>query len=246
MKSIITPVMLFMALGLQAQVNSSAVNRAADSPSVETLAKELAEIAVENNGTAVQEALTKASEFNYKAQKTSWLDNFRASGNLNGFSNRTDINGIPANAFYPRYNIGVSVPFGIFVNHPKQTKAQFYRYQAEQESLKMAKQELRLQVITAYHDFVRTQRLYQLQEEVLQDAEFATKKTEEKFGKGEVTLEAYTAATKRYNSEQVAKISLERDLAVGKAQLEILLNMPLDAAVAKARRVRRTPSGQKR
>lgn len=244
MKTIVTTVLLFSLSFLQAQnTNSANRNRNADSLPPETIAKALAQIAIENNGVGVQEAVTKASEYNYKAQKTSWLDNFRASGNINSFTNNNNtINGITGQAFYPRYNIGVSLPFGIFVNLPKQTKASFYNYQAQLENLRMAKQDLQLQVISLYYNYVRTQKLYQLQEESLQDTEFATKKTEERFGKGEVNLDVYTAATKRYNDEQGAKVSLERDLMIGKAQLEMLLGMPLETALVNVRTTRRNVS----
>ncbi len=248
MKSIVTAASLFMLFSLQAQVtNSSAVNRT-DTATTEAVARALADMAVENtdNSLSVQEEVTKASEYSYKAQKTAWLDNFRASGNINSFSNnRSNINELTGQAFYPRYNIGVSVPFGIFVNYPKQTKAQFHNYQAQVESLRMAKQNLRLEVITRYYNYVRTQKLYELQEEVLQDVEFATKKTEERFSKGEVNLDAYTAASARYNAERGTKVTLERDLMVAKAEMEMLLGMPLNTALIKARAVRRTPLPRK-
>ena len=242
MKTIV-PAILICTLftNVQAQNNNSAVNRVPDSFAYAQTAKALAEIAILNkdNAVAVTEANTMASEYNYKGQKTAWLDNFRASGNINSFSNTRDVNNITGQAFYPRYNIGVSVPFGIFVNQPKQTKAAYYSYQAQVENLKQAKQNMRLQVITLYYNYVRTLRLYELQEASLQDAEFATKKTEEKFGRGEVNLDDYTSATRRYNSEQAAKISMERDLMVARAELEMLLGMPLETALAQARTPRR-------
>jgi len=189
----------------------------------------------------------KAAEYNYKAQKTAWLDQFRASGNLNEFTLKRTLGGntqdIPlGRAFWPRYNFGVGIPFGIFTNQPKQTKVQYYRYQAEVENVKTAKQNIGLQTMTLYYDYVRTQRLYELQEEAVQDARFAYEKTEEQFSKGQVTLESYTATSRRYNTERGTKVTLEHDLEVGKAQLEALLGMPLETALRQARSTQRPGS----
>lgn len=213
-----------------------------DSLSSDAIAKGLAQIAMENNpANKADEAIVKAAEYSYKAQKFSWLDNFRASGNLNEFTLDKTIGNdpYPGRAFWPRYNFGVTIPFGIFVNQPAQTKAQWHRYQAEIENQKTAKQNLGLQTMTAYYNYVQSQRLNELQEEAVQDASFAFTKTEEKFSKGEVALDVYTATSRRYNAERAAKVSLERDLMVAKAQLEILLGMPLEAALQQVRSGRR-------
>jgi outer membrane protein TolC len=240
MKTILTAALFCVMLNVQAQT------AAGDSLSVDAIAKGLADIAM-NSSTAnkVSEANVKAAEYSYKAQQTSWLDNFRASGNLNEFTIKRTV-GLPISdnelgrAFWPRYNFGVGIPFGIFVNQPKQTKAQYYRYQAEVENLKAAKQNLGLQTMTLYYDYVRTQRLYELQEEAVQDASFAFTKTEERFSKGEVPLDVYTATSRRYNSERANKVALERDLQVGKAQLEAVLGMPLETALQQVRSGRRS------
>lgn len=238
---VLSTVLSFLFLHGHAQMNTT---MAGNNDSLNAIAKALAQIAIENNaGNKVDEANVKAAEYSYKAQKTSWLDNFRASGNLNEFTLGKTIgipDGTPGRAFYPRYNLSVGLPFGIFVNQPKQTKAQYYRYQAEVESMNAGKQNLGLQTMTLYYDYVRTQRLYELQDEALQDALFNFTKTEEKFSKGEVPLDVYTATSRRYNSERGAKVSLERDLLVNKAQLETLLNMPLEAALLQAKSGRRT------
>ena len=241
MKTIlITALFLFLLQSGQAQTTNSG-NR--DSQSVEAIAKGLAQIAIQNNGAGkLYDANVKVAEYNYKAQKTAWLDNFRASGNLNEFTLGKTINPgepIPGRAFYPRYNFGVGIPFGIFTNEPKQTKAQYYRYQAEMESAAISKQNLGLQTMTAYFDYVQTQRLYELQEEALQDASFAFTKTEEKFSKGEIALDVYTATSRRYNAERAAKVSIERNLMVNKAQLETLLGMPLETALLQVKSGRR-------
>ena len=240
MKRIITLAVLFLVLNAQAQVNNIARR---DSLSTDAIAKGLAQIAMENNvANNVGEANVKAAEYSYKVQKLSWLDNFRASGNLNEFTLGKTLNPndpYPGRAFWPRYNFSVGIPFGIFINQPRQTKVQYYQYQAEIGNQKVAKQNLGLQTATAYYNYVQTQRLNELQEEAVQDASFAFTKTEEKFSKSEVALEVYTATSRRYNAERATKVTLERDLMVAKAQLETLLGMPLEGALQQLKTGRR-------
>ncbi len=240
MKIILTATALLLLCNLNAQTANTTRR---DSLSTDAIANGLAQIAMANNAAnKLNEANVKAAEYTYKAQKLSWLDNFRAAGNLNEYTIGKTVGGtdpLLGRAYYPRYNFGVAIPMGIFVNQPRQTKAQYYRYQAEIENQTVAKQNLGLQTMTAYYNFVQAQRLNELQEEAVQDASFAFTKTEEKFSKGEVALDVYTATSRRYNAERATKISLERDMMVSKAQLETLLGMSLETALQQVQSGRR-------
>lgn len=206
--------------------------------SAETIAKFLADLAVEDIGSGVEEANVEAAKYNYLATRTSWMDRLAVSGNLNEFTikGQQNINPYGNSLVYPRYNIGVSIPLGIFVNQPKLTKVQYYNYQAELESLRRQKENYKLQVVTAYYNFISRVQLLAIQEEALRDAEFAHKNTEDRFEKGEIPLDVYTATSRKFNSEQASKTSLETEMRITKAQLEALLGMPLETAMARRRR----------
>ena len=139
---------------------------------------------------------------------------------------------------YPRYNIGVVLPLGIFVNQPKQTQVAYYKYKAEEEGLRRTKENYRLQVLAAYYNYVKDVELQAIQGEALQDAEFAYKKTEEQFGKGQTSVEIYTISSKRFNTELVNKTTLDTDTRIAKAQLEALLGMSLESAMTKTKSVK--------
>jgi outer membrane protein TolC len=155
-------------------------SNATDSIPADSVASGLARLAMNNPAMDQVKSLTEAAKYTYKAEKTAILDNVRISGNLNEFTITGNPNPGPfggrGNAFFPRYNISAGIPLGIFVNRPKQMKAAFYRYQAQEDNLKVAQQEMRVQILTRYLDYVRNLKLYELQEEALQDATFAFKK----------------------------------------------------------------------
>lgn len=218
--------LLAICAGLRAGAQNTEPPANAIAP--DSMAASLARIALEYNGATPQDAGVKAAKYEWKTSRTSWMDNLRIAGNMNEFS----ISGDPVkqNTLYPRYNIGAVLPLGIFVNQGKQAKAMYYRYQAEKENMNKEQQALRLNVMTAYYDYLKAQKLLELQEEVLQEALFAREKAEEKFAKGQITLEVYTATNKRHNIEQIGKLTAERDLAVTRAQLESYIGMPLQKA----------------
>ena len=227
---------LFIVSSVNAQNTTSEVSTAFKPPidSLETIANKLADLAVQNIGSGVEVANANAALYNWKAQQYLILDMLRFSFNLNEFTIHgrealTNANG-GNSLVYPRYNIGLTIPVGTVITHSKQTKVEYYKYQAELEKLKRQKENYRLQVITSYYNYNKVLQLLSLEEEALQDAEFAYKKTEEKFEKGEVTLEVYTVTSKRFNSEKVTKAGLETDLRVAKAELEALMGMPLSKA----------------
>ncbi|HUP13688.1 MAG TPA: TolC family protein [Niastella sp.] len=236
---------LHLSVHAQNPLNLRYGSNPADSIPTDSIANGLARLAATNVNLGFYQANAEAAKYDYQAMRTSWLDNLRVSGNLNEFTIQGNNAPLNRNLFYPRYNIGATLPLGLFVNQGKKNKAEFYRYQAELEAIKVQQQNLRLQVITSYLNYIRNQKLYELQEEALQDAAFAFTKTEERFSKGEVELDVYTANSKRYNQEKVAKITAERDLILSKAELETLIGMPLDAALAKIKQAYR-PAGKRR
>ena len=74
-------------------------------------------------------------------------------------------------------------------------------------------------------------KLVAFQQEVLQDARILFSKYEEKFQKGEATLETYTIASKSKNTEEVRFLNVERDLKASETQLEALIGMRLNDAL---------------
>jgi outer membrane protein TolC len=242
MKTILfSGIMLLVASVVSAQKYSTTYDRAnttSKRDSLETIANALAEFAIQNIGSGAEEANAKAAEYSYKLSKTIWLNNFTAAANINEFTihgRDQFVTPYGSSLVYPRYNFGVVIPFGIFINNPKQTQVQYYKYKAEEEGLRRAKENYKLQVLAAYYTYVKDIELQAIQGEALQDAEFAYKKTEEQFGKGQTTVELYTLSGKRYNTELVNKTTLETDTRIAKAQLEALLGMSLESAMSNAR-----------
>jgi outer membrane protein TolC len=159
--------------------------------------------------------------------KWSWLDQIRATGNINEFT----INPNPDNnLFYPRYNFSVSIPLGIFVFVP--TNTNIAKKEIEKADLEIQQQKLTLrnQVLNAYQNYLMYEQILSLKRD-LTEVEYANfLAIEDKFETGEVTLQEYKIASKEYSAELENQIITKNQLDNAKLELEMLIGINLEEA----------------
>lgn len=173
------------------------------------------------------------AEYDYRRTKsTAWLNNITIAGNLNEFSiKRDNSDPLRQSTQYPRYNIGLRLPLGMFAGNGKQIKADYYKYQSTVEDVEVEKASIRLEVLTAYESYLMNKELFDLQEDFMPDQEILIKKMEEKFSKNEISFENYATATKAYNAERSKSITLRNALNVSIVKVESLIGMKLRDAL---------------
>jgi len=222
---------LLFAAGMYAQGGVSDSLRF--NPMVDSVAEKLVAMAMINARVSAAENAVSASEYEFKRSRTAFLNNIAIAGNLNEFSLRSSAASDPLNQStqYPRYNIGVVLPLGLFINNGKQTKASYYRYEVAADQARIEKQNIRKEVLIQYEDYLMNKQLLALQQSSLQDAKILLSRHEEKFAEGEITLEQYTATSKQYNAEKVRVVNLIRELKVIVAELEALIGMNIEVAL---------------
>jgi outer membrane protein TolC len=81
--------------------------------------------------------------------------------------------------------------------------------------------------------------LLSIQDKNIEDELVLFESAEDKFKRGEITLVSFTEASKRYNSELVQKVRLSKELSLLRINLETLLGMDLDEAIAKVKSSRK-------
>ncbi len=202
-------------------------------PLIDSVAEKLVDMAMLNARISSIENNAYASEYDYMRSRTTWLNNIVVSGNVNEFSLKNEVAANPLNQStqYPRYNIGVILPLGLFINNGKQTRANYYRYEAAIDQIKKEKQDIRREVLTSYENYLMNKRLLSVQQSLLQDAKILLSRHEEKFAEGQLTLEQYTNTSKQYYAEKVQVINLIRDLKIIVVELESLIGMNIEIAL---------------
>ena len=202
----------------------------ADAPDVAQLKEVLVELAMQNPAIRGYAAKAQINRYETNKAKAQWLNMFSAAGNLNEYTIKNSSNN---NAFFPRYNFSVMVPFGSFISIPadvKKAKAEKKVLMTEKES-EMLK--IKADVLSAYELYAANKKLLELQVPLLEDVYSHYKQTEEKFSAGDkdVSVETLNISYRSYNEEMVRKVMLERDIRQAKIELEELIGVPFESAV---------------
>jgi outer membrane protein TolC len=233
-KCCFTLFVLLMAAGVQAQVADKKYTTTNFNASVDSVAEALVALAMNNPSIKAAGYLATQFKWLYKESKTSWMNNIAVQGNLNEYSfNQNNVNTVTGqqNTQYPKYNFGVIIPLGIFVNNPKQVKSDYYKYLSLSEQVNVERQNIRRDVLINYHDYVMNKQLVTDHQDLVNSWHIINLKNEKKFTNGDITLEAFTNSTKSYTDELTKQMNLEDAMKVSAARLEALIGMNIEDAL---------------
>jgi outer membrane protein TolC len=160
--------------------------------------------------------------------KWTWMDQISASGNLNEFTLNPDQN---LNTFFPRYNFGVTIPLGIFLNVPTNTKIAQRELEKVDLEIKQQKLLLRNQVLKAYQNFLMYEQILKLKSELLEDERSTYLTVEAKFENGEISLTDYKDALKDFNAELEEHIKAKNSYENAKLELELYIGLNLEEII---------------
>ena len=121
-------------------------------PRIDSIIKQkLVELAMKNPAFTEADALVNSAGYELKRAKTSWLNTITVGGNVNEFVvNNTTINGVAASTLYPKYNVGLNIPLGLFGRQEKNLSVEKIKlYQAQKE----AKTEMKKEVLIRYENY---------------------------------------------------------------------------------------------
>jgi outer membrane protein TolC len=216
---------------VQAQVPAQP-NTAANTAPAAGIRERLVELALKNPAFKEIDAAKRKAQYSVKKINATWLDMIVGSVNFNeitiGKIDRTQY----GNLYFPLWNVGINVPLGAFFGKPaeaKMAKMDILVAEAKREQVELS---TRAMVLTRYEDYLLKKELLRLQSELTEDDLAAFTQAEQKFTTGSIDYDAYSAASKRYNTELVKKITLERDVAVAVIDLEEIIGVKLDEVLA--------------
>lgn len=197
-------------------------------PEDDPLAKQLVLLALENADIKTSQYQVEEAEEQLKLAKNEWWNQVVLSGNINEYS----INPPPKNGgyypYYPRYNFGGTIPFGIFTTHTHKVRAakKALAIAEEQKTLKM--QQVKTEVLTAYQDYLMYKQQLITENTLVENLYNVYVQAEQKFRNGQISIDEYNKALQTYNGELNNKLTLQRDLNVSKLKIEELIGVPLE------------------
>ncbi|MET0635103.1 MAG: TolC family protein [Chitinophagaceae bacterium] len=201
----------------------------------DSIGKRLAELATSNVDLKVIDKQIEAARYEWKTNRASLLNNISANFNLNERNIKTN-NNPETNIFFPRYNFGLTLPLGNIITKPAQTKKAKAQYEEIILQKEAVGRDLRESILTAYQDYSMYKNLLVIQEEIIRDESESFDAVQQKFKNNTVTMEIFTSASRRLNETLIQRITILRNMNVAKYQVESLIGMKLEDAIAQLRR----------
>lgn len=187
----------------------------------------LVKIALKNPAFAVDDANIEIAELNRKKAGASWLGSISAGGNVNEFV----INNSPAASFFPKYNIGLSVPFDIFSRTKNEKRVADQNIIIAKATKEQHANQIKAETLTRYENFKEKSELVTLKNVSLANHLADYQAAKKNFEDGLLNVDNLNQMYKRYMDERNELVTLKKDLNVSIIQLEEMVGMPLSKAV---------------
>ncbi len=126
-----------------------------DTGKVMDVREKLVDLAMQNPNYEIADRNVRIANDQLKKSKSSWLNNISAQGNLNEFSIHPPVSATgQAVNLYPRYNIGVTIPFDLFSAKSNDIKVARQQLGIAQAQKNERFREIKAQVLTLYEDYL--------------------------------------------------------------------------------------------
>lgn len=191
----------------------------------------LVSLVMENPAVDEANAMINSAEYTLKAAKSSWLNQISIAGNLNEFViNGTTVNGLPASTLFPKYNIGVSLPLGIFARQEKNiSRERVKMYTAQKESII---NNLRKRVLILYEQYKEKKESFDLQKQITDGQYSSYQQTQRDYASGEISeLKEVNSDYEKWIDQRIKQRTKELDVKLVELEIEELIGMKLADAL---------------
>lgn len=187
----------------------------------------LVKLALKNHpALAVNDANQEIAQADYKKAKMSWMNSIALGANVNEFV----VSGSEAASFFPKYNVGASIPLDMFSRMKREKKvaqenmniAQAQR----QEQIRMIKSE----VLMRYENYKEKKEAVNLQRTYMEYDLLAYEAAKAAYAEGDIPLEDMNKKHQIYLTEQSKMVAREKELNIAIIQLEEIIGVPLEQA----------------
>lgn len=202
----------------------------ADTGKVFDVREKLVQLALQNPNYEIADRTVNRSLYELRKAKGSWLGIASASGNLNEISIKQNQTGLAS--FYPRYNLSLNIPFDLFTTKRNEVKIARENYLMAEASRNDAFRDIRATVLTLYEDYIMHKERLESQIRITQDESLLFISKERDFQDGIINQEEYTKFNKAYEEAKLRKVEYQRNFNVAKYELERMIGVPLEEALA--------------
>ena len=201
----------------------------------DAIAEKLSNFAINNLQVKLVNKDVDIADQEINKSKALWLNHITVAGNLNEFSLRNTLSNTiittPQYSFFPRYNIGLSLPLGFIKTHIAENKIARLNKEKLTDQKEKTLSELKIQIKTQFQIYLTNKYLLAIHESTLQDDKILFERVQVQFENNQIDLEIYSVAAKKFTEQLTKKISLLRDVNSSKYLLDGLIGMDLNEAL---------------
>jgi outer membrane protein TolC len=185
----------------------------------------LVQLAWQNPSAEVDDHNTAIAVFGLKKARSNILNQISVQGNLNEFSISKSS---PYGNLYPKYNVGVNVPLGLFT-----TRSHDVDIARESVGVAISQKNdhyrtLKAAVLSKYEDYLMDKQLVDLQRQLAEDVHSDFLKAEQDYASARIKVDEYNRAYREYNLENTKLITLQRNLNVDVLEIEKYIGVKFD------------------
>ena len=187
----------------------------------------LVKLAMSNPNINIADANIRISEANLKSAKLAWLNSVVVGANINEFV----VQNSAAASFFPKYNVGASVPLDIFSRTKREKKVARENIIINNELKKDKQTFLKSEVLMRYENYKEKREVVILQKSYMEYDFSAYEAAQRVYSEGDMTIEDMNKTHQIYLTEKSKLITRERDLNIAIIQLEELIGVPVAEAL---------------
>lgn len=211
---------------------STSYATARDTGAVIDIREKLVQLALQNPNYEIADRNVAIANYQLKKSKGAWLSPIAAQGNLNEFSIKppASINGQAVN-LYPRYNVGITIPFDLFSSKSNDIKVARQQLGIAQAQKNERFREIKAEVLGKYEDYILYKTKLEFQSQIVQDAESVYLQAEKDFSDGIIKQEDYNKAFKNRAQEKTILAEIVHSYNLSKIDLEKLIGVPIESVL---------------
>ncbi|HKP31430.1 MAG TPA: TolC family protein [Chitinophagaceae bacterium] len=228
MKSFIAVLIFFSscAVGVSQPPTTYSPNR--DTAKIIDIRERLVQLAMQNPNYEVADRTVNKNYYELQKSKTSWLDIFSAQTNVNSITINSQN---PIATLYPKWNVGVSVPFDYFFVRKNNIKIAKENYLISEAQRNEMYRRVKAEVLTAYENYLMYKQLLDLQIRVTQDDYTLYIAKEKDYQDGIILQEDYNKAYRAWADQQTRRLEAQKNYNVSKINLEQLIGVPIEQVI---------------
>ncbi len=187
----------------------------------------LIKFALNNPELQAADARIRIAEIDYQKSKSTILSSVNLGANINEFV----ISNSAAASFFPKYNLGVTIPLDIFARAKAAKNAASEQILVTEAQKLQQERVIKMEVLTRYENYKEKKELVELQKISMEDDFAAYQRAQQQYADDDIELPEMNKLYKTYINEKATLTSLQKNLNVAIIELESIIGVSLEKAL---------------